>query len=109
MLRMLVICFVLTFVFLSNAGLIDNVNNYIGTDGHGYGIGGLPVGAQVPFGMVRLSPDSTLTEQIWVPWQHTGGYYYQDSHIRMFSHTHCVGAGEVRKKNSKNLTKTFFF
>ena len=88
-------CLLLVLLIGCNGSLIDSVNMYIGTDGHGYGIGGLPVGAQVPFGMVRLSPDSTLTEQIWVPWWHTGGYYYNDTHIRMFSHTHCSGAGEV--------------
>ena len=79
----------------SEASLMEKVNLLVGTAGHGYGSGGIPVGSQVPFGMVRLSPDSTLTEEIFIPWTHTGGYHYNDTHIRMFSHTHCVGAGEV--------------
>ena len=30
---------------------------------------------------------------VMVPWDHNGGYYYGDDHIRAFSHTHLVGAG----------------
>ena len=36
----------------------DYVNPYIGTAGNGYGTGGLPLGAQVPFGSVRLGADT---------------------------------------------------
>ena len=36
------------------------VNTFIGTGGFGYGVGGSPPGAQVPFGAMRLSPDSSL-------------------------------------------------
>lgn len=77
------------------ASLVELVDPHIGTYGHGYGIGGLPVGAQVPFGMTRLSPDTSQGLEIWIAWEHTGGYYYGDSHIRMFSHLHTVGAGDI--------------
>lgn len=30
---------------------------------------------------------------VWIPFNHAGGYYFNDTHIRAFSHTHLVGAG----------------
>lgn len=74
---------------------IDFVNPYIGTGGNGYGTGGLPLAAQVPFGAVRLGADTCQLDEEWSPWEHTGGYYYRDKYIRMLSHTHLVGAGVV--------------
>ena len=45
-------------------------------------------GATIPFGMVQLSPD------IGIPgWDRIAGYYYQDSIISGFSHTHLSGTG----------------
>lgn len=37
---------------------LDLVDLYIGTGGDGFGVGGSPPGAQLPFGMVRASPDT---------------------------------------------------
>ncbi|GAA3562138.1 GH92 family glycosyl hydrolase [Snuella lapsa] len=60
------------------------VNPFIGTDGPG----NTYPGATVPFGMVQLSPD------IGIPgWDRIAGYYYQDSIISGFSHTHLTGTG----------------
>lgn len=60
------------------------VNPFIGTDGPG----NTYPGATVPFGMVQLSPD------IGIPgWDRIAGYYYQDSIITGFSHTHLTGTG----------------
>ena len=55
------------------------VNPFIGTDftGNTY------PGAQAPFGMVQLSPDNGLGG-----WNRISGYYYPDSTIASFSHTH---------------------
>ncbi|SHG70881.1 GH92 family glycosyl hydrolase [Flagellimonas flava] len=60
------------------------VNPFIGTDGPG----NTYPGATTPFGMVQLSPD------IGIPgWDRIAGYYYQDSIITGFSHTHLTGTG----------------
>lgn len=60
------------------------VNPFIGTDytGNTY------PGAQVPFGMVQLSPDNGLGG-----WDRIAGYFYPDSLISGFSHTHLSGTG----------------
>ncbi|MGB1283767.1 MAG: GH92 family glycosyl hydrolase, partial [Polaribacter sp.] len=68
----------------SSKKLIQYVNPFIGTDGPG----NTYPGATVPFGMVQLSPD------IGIPgWDRIAGYYYQDSIISGFSHTHLTGTG----------------
>lgn len=60
------------------------VNPFIGTDftGNTY------PGATVPFGMVQLSPDNG-----YPGWNRISGYYYPDSTIAGFSHTHLTGTG----------------
>ncbi|MBK7094925.1 MAG: GH92 family glycosyl hydrolase [Saprospiraceae bacterium] len=60
------------------------VNPFIGTGGHGHTY----PGAQVPFGMVQLSPDTRLTG-----WDGCSGYHYSDTIIYGFSHTHLNGTG----------------
>ena len=64
--------------------LIDYVNPFIGTGGHGHTY----PGAASPFGMVQLSPDSRLDG-----WDGCGAYHYSDSVIYGFSHTHLSGTG----------------
>jgi predicted alpha-1,2-mannosidase len=68
------------------------VNGFIGTGGLGYGYGGVNPAALVPGGPMRLGPDSTNT-MANVGYRHFSGYNYLDDQIRMFSHTHLVGAG----------------
>ena len=60
------------------------VNPFLGTDytGNTY------PGAQAPFGMVQLSPDNGLPG-----WDRIAGYFYPDSTIAGFSHTHLSGTG----------------
>lgn len=81
----------LTLTCIANAGKADNgedyarrVNPFIGTDytGNTY------PGAQAPFGMVQLSPDNGLPG-----WDRISGYFYPDSTINGFSHTHLSGTG----------------
>ena len=62
----------------------EYVNPFIGTDftGNTY------PGAQAPFGMVQLSPDNGLPG-----WDRISGYFYPDSTIAGFSHTHLSGTG----------------
>lgn len=67
-----------------NTNLAELVNPLIGTDftGNTY------PGAQAPFGMVQLSPDNGLPG-----WDRISGYFYPDSTIAGFSHTHLSGTG----------------
>ena len=60
------------------------VNPFVGTDftGNTY------PGAQMPFGMVQLSPDNLIGG-----WDRIAGYFYPDSTITGFSHTHLDGTG----------------
>lgn len=62
----------------------SKVNPFIGTDftGNTY------PGTQAPFGMVQLSPDNGLPG-----WDRIAGYFYPDSTIAGFSHTHLSGTG----------------
>jgi len=64
--------------------IIDYVNPFIGTGGHGHTY----PGATTPFGMVQLSPDTRLDG-----WDGCGGYHYSDNVIYGFSHTHLSGTG----------------
>lgn len=69
---------------VSEVDYTQYVNPFIGTDftGNTY------PGAQVPFGMVQLSPDNGLPG-----WDRIAGYFYPDSTIAGFSHTHLSGTG----------------
>lgn len=64
--------------------LTSFVNTFIGTDGPG----NTYPGATVPFGMVQLSPDHGIPG-----WDRISGYFYKDSIISGFSHTHLSGTG----------------
>ena len=64
--------------------LIDYVNPFIGTGGHGHTY----PGATMPFGMMQLSPDTRLDG-----WDGCSGYHYSDEYIYGFSHTHLSGTG----------------
>src|SRR5262245_48091870 len=61
------------------------VDPFIGTGGHGHTF----PGATTPFGMVQLSPDTRVDGS----WDGCSGYYYGDSLIYGFSHTHLSGTG----------------
>ena len=60
------------------------VNPFIGTGGHGHTF----PGAVVPNGMIQPSPDTRIDG-----WDASSGYYYADSLINGFSHTHLSGTG----------------
>ena len=62
----------------------DSVNVFIGTGGRGHTF----PGATLPHGMVQLSPDTRL-----FGWDACSGYYYDDTSIMGFSHTHLSGTG----------------
>lgn len=60
------------------------VNPFIGTGGHGHTY----PGAVVPNGMIQPSPDTRIYQ-----WDACSGYYYADSTMNGFSHTHLNGTG----------------
>ncbi len=64
--------------------LIDFVDPFIGTDGHGHTY----PGATVPFGMLQVSPDNGISG-----WDWCSGYHYSDSVCIGFSHLHLSGTG----------------
>lgn len=68
----------------TQTGVLQYVNPFIGTGGHGHTF----PGATVPFGMLQLSPDTRLEG-----WDGCSGYHYSDSIIYGFSHTHLSGTG----------------
>lgn len=68
----------------TNLQLIQYVNTFVGTDGPG----NTYPGAVYPFGMVQLSPDNGLPG-----WDRIAGYFWPDSTIAGFSHTHLTGTG----------------
>lgn len=64
--------------------LVNYVDPFIGTGGHGHTF----PGAVVPFGMVQLSPDNGTSG-----WDWCSGYHYSENQIVGFSHTHLSGTG----------------
>jgi len=60
------------------------VDPMIGTGGHGHTF----PGAVVPNGMIQPSPDTRIDG-----WDGSSGYYYADTLINGFSHTHLSGTG----------------
>ncbi|MEZ4890495.1 MAG: GH92 family glycosyl hydrolase [Crocinitomicaceae bacterium] len=64
--------------------LLNYVNPFIGTGGHGHTY----PGASAPFGMMQLSPDTRYNG-----WDGCSGYHYSDDVIWGFSHTHLSGTG----------------
>lgn len=60
------------------------VNPFIGTGGHGHTF----PGAVMPHGMIQPSPDTRIDG-----WDACSGYYYEDTTINGFSHTHLSGTG----------------
>jgi putative alpha-1,2-mannosidase len=69
----------------------SDVNPFIGTGGITYLCGNNFPGATVPFGMVRLSPDTV--SPLGKHASNSSGYYYSDPRILGFSHTRLAGTG----------------
>ena len=97
---MLIIVIFSAAVFSS---ILDYVDPFIGTGGHGHTFPGV----SVPFGMIKLSPDTD-----YKGWDWCSGYHYTDETIMGFSHTHLSGTGaadygEVRIMPIVGELKTF--
>lgn len=74
-----------TSILFSQHSYTSYVNPMVGTGGTGHTF----PGAVLPFGMVQLSPDTRIDGS----WEGCSGYYYPDSVIYGFSHTHLSGTG----------------
>ncbi len=72
--------------------LLDFVDPFIGAGGFMWGMGASSPGPQVPNGMVKLGPDTSMGP-LYVDYFHAGGYWHPDGTIRGFSHTHLPGTG----------------
>jgi predicted alpha-1,2-mannosidase len=68
------------------------VNPLVGTGGYPWVCGNNFPGAMVPFGMVRLGPE-TISSILHQRALNTSGYYYSDDQILGFSHTRLNGTG----------------
>ena len=79
----------------SSAGkLVSYVNPFIGTGGFSQVSPHNFPGASVPYGLVRLSPD-TYSTVFRKKALNTSGYFYPDNRIMGFSHTRLVGTGAI--------------
>jgi putative alpha-1,2-mannosidase len=78
----LIYCIVVATAF-ANSKYIDPL---IGTGGSGFGNGALNPGPQRPNAMMRLGPDTINWANVFLRWDHFGGYHYNHTYIRVFSH-----------------------
>lgn len=69
------------------------VDPFIGTGGIPWTCAMLSPGATAPFGMVRLSPDTSFIGGAYIFKTNTSGYYYNHNYILGFSHTRLSGTG----------------
>lgn len=77
-------CVALSCQDTGKKSITSYVNPFIGTAAHGH----TSPSASVPFGFVKVGPD-TYNEG----WDWCSGYHYSDSSIMGFSHTHLSGTG----------------
>ena len=69
------------------------VNTFTGTGGYPWMCGMLSPAAAVPFGAVRLGPDTSAVGGLAVIKTNTSGYYYEHRHILGFSMSRLSGTG----------------
>ena len=69
------------------------VDPFIGTGGTPWTAGMLSPAATVPFGTVRLGPDTSFIGGAYIVKTNTSGYYYEHAHIKGFSHSRLSGTG----------------
>lgn len=69
------------------------VNPFIGTGGTPWTCAMLSPAATVPFGCVRLGPDTCAVGGLYLFKTNTSGYYYEHRHILGFSYSRLSGTG----------------
>ena len=75
------------------ADLVAAIDPFIATGGIGYQVGCAFPGAAVPFGLVKLSPDTADAAGASFGVYRGGGYHADDVFIQGFSHLHLHGVG----------------
>lgn len=80
----ILIVYLLVLQGLYAKSVIDYVDPFIGSGGHGH----VFVGANVPYGAVQVGPSN-----FYKGWDWCSGYNYRDSVIVGFSHLHLSGTG----------------
>ena len=76
-----------------NAGPLARwVDPFIGTGGVAFSVGSALPGATAPFGLVKVSPDTSGVSGV-AEWAHCAGYHHGDPFLLGFSHTHLHGTG----------------
>ena len=76
--QIIIVCILAGFNAVSQPApkIVEYVNPFIGTGGHGHTF----PGATLPFGMIQVSPDNGKDG-----WDYSSGYHYSDSVIAGFS------------------------
>ncbi len=69
------------------------VDPFIGTGGTPWTCAMVSPAATTPFGMVRLGPDTCFLGGGYITKMNTSGYYYEQAHIKGFSHSRLSGTG----------------
>ena len=69
------------------------VDPFIGTGGIPWSAGMVSPAATVPFGSVRLGPDTSFVGGAYIVKTNTSGYFYEHAHIKGFSHSRLSGTG----------------
>lgn len=77
----------------SRPPLVKFVDPFIGTGGDLFNVGNALPGATLPFGLVKVSPDTTPGVGSPPGFQHCSGYFYKDQYLYGFSHNHLHGTG----------------
>ncbi|MBR2869738.1 MAG: GH92 family glycosyl hydrolase [Clostridia bacterium] len=75
------------------------VDPFIGTGGIPWTCGMLSPAATVPFGSVRLGPDTCFLGGTYLVKTNTSDYYYEHGHIKGFSHSRLSGTGSEDYSN----------
>ena len=73
--------------------VLPEVDPFIGTGGVGFGVGSIPPGPALPFGMARPGPDTGTNGGRAPSFSHCAGYWWEDDELIAFSQIHLVGTG----------------
>lgn len=79
-------------VWVDPDAMLDAIDVFIGSGGLGFGYASLTPAVQVPWGFVKLGPDTTRAGS-HVSQQHFSGFNDADPDVRGFSHIRLVGTG----------------
>lgn len=79
----------LSFILIKSVGNTQDLSKYVDPMTGTGGVGHTYPGATLPHGMVQLSPDTRRDGS----WEGCAGYYYADTLIYGFTHTHLSGTG----------------